>query len=335
MRNRFVPSAPGTGTSPRGGRAGRLIVALVALTLAGGASFGAAPAYAATMAQRQAIAGGYTVSPATGGFTRAVLAADATTAAFQDRLDDALQHMLDTVLGPGRSTVTTNVELDLDQVATSSTTYQQDPSAGALSERISERSYIGDNGGTRHDSSSASRVNALDELHETRREAPGDIIRLSVAVVVDEAAAANLDLAQVRELIAVAAGVDAGRGDRVTVAAMPMRTATATPTDNAVAQPGIESPAALRTALIAAVLILLTCAALLAVGKQRRRAAAASAAADRRKLLRAQLHVQRTSVPAAAIATALDEDRRQQRAVGSIDPAQAAQQLREWIDPGR
>ncbi|MCM4081842.1 flagellar M-ring protein FliF C-terminal domain-containing protein [Paractinoplanes hotanensis] len=243
--------------------------------------------------------------------------------------------MLDTLLGPGRSTVTTNVELDLDQVATSRTTYQQDPSAGALSERISERSYIGDNGGTRYDSSSASRVNALDELYETRREAPGDIIRLSVAVLVDEAAVANLDLAQVRELIAVAAGVDAGRGDRVTVAAMPMRTATATPTDNAVAQPGTASPAALRTALIAAVLILVTCAALLALRKQRRRAAAASAAADRRELLRAQLHVQRTPVPAAAIATALDEDRRQQRAVGSVDPAQAAQQLREWIGSGR
>jgi flagellar M-ring protein FliF len=160
---------------------------------------------------------------------------------------------------------------------------------------------------------------------------PGDVIRLSVAVLVDEAAAANLDLAQVRELIAVAAGVDAGCGDRVTVAAMAMRTAAATSTDNAVAQPGTESSAALWTALIAAVLILLTCAALLAVRKQRRRAAAA----DRRELLRAQLHIQRTPVSAAAavIATALDEDRRQQRAVGSVDPAQAAQQLGEWIGP--
>jgi flagellar M-ring protein FliF len=333
VSSRFIPSALGAGTSSRVGRAGRLIVAFVALTLAGGASLGAAPAYAATLAQRQVIAGGYTVSPATGGLPRAALGVDATTAAFQDRLDAAVQHMLDTVLGAGRSTVTTNVELDLDQVATSSTTYQQDPSVGALSERISERSYVGDNGGTRHDGSSVSRVNALDELHETRRQAPGDIVRLSVAVVVDEAAAANLDLSQVRELVAVAAGIDAGRGDRVTVVAMPMRTATATPLDNAVAQPGTESPAALPTALIAAVLILLTCATLLAVRKQRRRAAAA---ADRRELLRAQLH-NHTLVPAAAapIDTAPHEGRRQQRAVGSVDPAQAAQQLREWIGPGR
>jgi flagellar M-ring protein FliF len=143
----------------------------VALTLAGGASFGAAPAYAATLAQRQAIAGGYTISPATGGFTRAALAVDAAPPR-PSRLDDALQHMLNTVLGPVRSTVTTNMELDHDQVATSSTTYRRDPSAGALSERIGERSYVGGNGGTRYDSSSASRVSALDELRETRREAP-------------------------------------------------------------------------------------------------------------------------------------------------------------------
>ncbi|GID29860.1 flagellar M-ring protein FliF C-terminal domain-containing protein [Paractinoplanes brasiliensis] len=79
---------------------------------------------------------------------------------------------MSTGLGPGRSTVTSNAELDLDQVTTSSTTYRRDPAAGSLSERISERSYLGDNGGTRYESSSTARVNALDQLHETRHEAP-------------------------------------------------------------------------------------------------------------------------------------------------------------------
>jgi flagellar M-ring protein FliF len=336
VSNRFVPSALGADTSPGVGRAGRLIVALVALTLAGGATFGAAPAYAAAApALGQASASGYTAVPAAGGgSTRTALGADAITAAFQDRLNGAVQHMLDTVLGPGRSTVTTNVELDLDQVATSSTTYRRDPSAGALSERISDRSFVGDNGGTRYDSSSASRVNALDELHETRREAPGDIIRLSVAVLVDKDAAAKLDLAQVRELVAVAAGTDASRGDRVTVAAMPMRTDTATPADSAVAQSGTGSSVGLRKELIAAVLMLLTCTAVLSFRKQRRRALAA---AGRRELLRAALHDERTPVVAAAapIVTAPHEGRRQQPAIGSADPARAAQQLREWMGPGR
>ncbi|WP_203684607.1 flagellar M-ring protein FliF C-terminal domain-containing protein [Actinoplanes siamensis] len=307
------------------------------LTVAGAASVGAAPANAAApRTLLPAIAGAYTVSTAagSGGFTRAALGTDAATVAFQNRLNAAVQHMLDTVLGPGRSTVITNAELDLDQVATSSTTYQQDPSVGALSERISERSYVGDNGGTRYESSSASRVNALDELHETRREAPGRIIRLSVAVVVDEAAATKLDLAQVRELVAVAAGMDAGRGDQVTVAAMPMHTATATRADDAVAQSSTASPPfVLGTALIAAFLILTACAGLLAVRKQRRR----TAAAGRRELLRAQLHIQRDPVPATAspIVTAPHEGRRQQYAIGPVDPDQAAQQLREWIGPGR
>ncbi|MBO3737709.1 flagellar M-ring protein FliF C-terminal domain-containing protein [Actinoplanes flavus] len=339
MSNRFVLAAQGSGSSSSGRRAGILIVALLALTLAGGASVGAGPAYAgAASAQRKAITGASTVTRGSGsGLLRVAPGTDATTAAFQDRMEAAVQHLLDTVLGPGRSTVATTVELDLDQVTTSSSTYRRSPFAGALSERISGRSYVGDNGGTRYDSSNVARVNALDELHETRRNAPGGIIKLSVAVLVDEAAATKVDLAQVRELVAVAAGIEAGRGDRVTVAAMPMRIATAIPADTAVAQPDTESAVRLRTSLIAVVLILLTCATLLAIRRRRRGAAVASAAADHRELLRAQLHIQRTAVPAAAvpIATAPDEGRLRQRAIGSVDPAQTAQHLRDWIGSGR
>ncbi|HWS33494.1 MAG TPA: flagellar M-ring protein FliF C-terminal domain-containing protein [Actinoplanes sp.] len=296
---------------------------------------GAAPAYAVPeAAQRQQIAGAYSISPGTARLPRAVPAADAATAVFQDRLDSALQRMLDTVLGPGRSAVATNVELDLDMVARSSVSYTRDPSAAALSEQISERSYTADNGGTRYESNSASRVHALDVLHETRREAPGDIIRLSVAVLVDDAAAANTDLAQVRELVASAAGIDAGRGDRVTVAAMPMRAGATTPADSAVAQSGTGSPAGLPTVLICAALILLTCA-VLALRRRRRRTTAASVT-DQRELLR-QLHDQRTPVFAVAepITASTGHARKQHHAIGPIDPAQAAQQLRDWIGPGR
>ncbi|WP_433796617.1 flagellar M-ring protein FliF C-terminal domain-containing protein [Actinoplanes sp. CA-252034] len=313
-------------TRPRSGHAAGPVAALVALTLAGGVSAGATPAAAAVS--------GHTVSAAAADI-RAGLTADAATTAFQDRLDSALQRMLDTVLGPGRSTVATNVELDLDQVTTSSTTYTRDASAGALSERVSERSYTGDSGAARYRSSSASRVNALDELHETRREAPGDIVRLSVAVLIDDAAAANVDLAQVRELIGVAAGIDVSRGDQLTVTAMPLRSGTATPADSAVAQSGAASHAGPRTALVVAALILLIGGMLVAVRRRRARAAAASAAADRHGLLRAELYHHRPPVPAATvpIAAAPDRGREQQRAIMPVDPARAAQHLRGWIGP--
>ncbi|GID29859.1 hypothetical protein Abr02nite_48420 [Paractinoplanes brasiliensis] len=63
----------------------------------------------------------------------------------------------------------------------------------------------------------------------------------------------------------------------------------------------------------------------------------AAAAADPQELLRASLHHQRTPVRATAvpILTAPDEGRRQQRAIGPVDADRAAQQLREWIGPGR
>jgi flagellar M-ring protein FliF len=325
-------SVPGASTTPRAGRTRRPTAVLVALIVAGSASFGAAPAYAAPEpAQRQEVAGAYSASPATGArLPRAVPGADAATAVFQDRLDSALQRMLDAVLGPGRSAVTTNVELDLDLVARSSVSYTRDPSAAALSEQISERSYIAASGGTRYESSRASRVNALDVLHETRREAPGDIVRLSVAVLVDDAVVANIDPAQVRELVAVAAGVDAGRGDRVTVTAMPMRTGTTNPAGSAVAQSGTGSPAGLPTALICAALILLTCAVLAARRRRRR------TAAGQRESLR-RLRDERAPVGAVAepITAATGHARQRHHAIGPIDPAQAAQQLRGWIGPGR
>jgi flagellar M-ring protein FliF len=318
--------APAT-TRTEARRARTSVAALVALSVAVGVMLGTGPAYAA--APRPAIVNAGTIVPVAGnGLTRAT-AADA----FQARLDGALQRMLDSVLGPGRSTVTTNVELDLDQVTATSTTYARDPAAGALSEQISRRSHAADDGSTRYDTSSASRVNALDELHETRRKAPGDVVKMSVAVLVDDTAAANVDLAQVRELIAVAAGADAGRGDRITVAAVPLHATTPTP-GGPVAQPASRHGAALWTALPTIALILLAGGMLLAVRRRRGRAAAT----DQRDVLRAPLVEQRLPVTAAvATPTAapphLDRpDRR--HALRSVEPDQAAQQLRGWLGSG-
>ncbi|BAL88101.1 hypothetical protein AMIS_28810 [Actinoplanes missouriensis 431] len=305
--------------SPATARAGRPVAALLALTLAACMVGSAVPAYAESpVSQRPATA-------------RPALGADAASVAFQQRLDSSLQRMLDAVLGPGRSAVTTSVELNLDQVVTSSTTHAWDPATGALSERISARSYTAGNGGTRYESSTESRVTALDELRETRRQAPGDVVRLSVAVLVDDTAAAKVDLAQVRELVSVAAGADAGRGDRVTVTAMPMHTEAA-----AVAQPETESHAAL---LIAGALLLLAGVMLLAALRwRRRRSRAVPVQADWREPLRVESQLQPSPVAATAVAPISAaphrDDRERQRAIQAMDPAQAAQQLRGWIGPG-
>ncbi|GIF10139.1 flagellar M-ring protein FliF C-terminal domain-containing protein [Actinoplanes teichomyceticus] len=156
---------------------------------------------------------------------------------------------------------------------------------------------------------------------------PGNIVRLGVAVLVDDVAAATIDLDRLRELIGAAAGIDAGRGDRLAVAAMPMHTGTAAP---AVAASGIDTRAPLRAAIVAAALIVLIGGVLLAVRQQRTRTAAA---AHRRAPLR--VRPDDPHPPASAVTAASDRGLKQQRAIASVDPAGAAQQLRGWIGPGR
>ncbi|GAA4949504.1 flagellar M-ring protein FliF C-terminal domain-containing protein [Actinoplanes utahensis] len=247
------------------------------------------------------------------------------TAAFQERLDGSLQRMLDAMVGPGRSVVTTNVELDLDQVETARTTYTRDPAAGAVSEQVSRRSYA-DGSGTRSESSSATRANAFDSVREICREAPGDIERLTVAVLVDETAARGVELARVREMVAVAAGADRERGDTVTVAAMPLRAAPATAPP--VAAAGTDHrPMLLAAAVPLAALLIL---GLFLAGRRRRDHPV-------RSPLRVEAHARPLPVTVAAIAAApATGAQARQRAISPpVAPEQAAELMRGWLGPGR
>lgn len=135
-------------------------------------------------------------------------------AAYEDRLNRSLQTMLDAVVGPGHAVATTAVELDLDSVETVTRSY--DSSAAPLSEKLSRTSYTGGDG-TRYDSSSTVRTQALDQVWETRSKAPGEVTRVSVAVLVDRA----VDVPTLRKLVSAAAGVDPARGDTVVISVKP------------------------------------------------------------------------------------------------------------------
>ncbi|MEV0898148.1 flagellar M-ring protein FliF C-terminal domain-containing protein [Actinoplanes sp. NPDC049802] len=322
----------------------------MALAFAVSACFGVQPAYAAPPVETStsrvldrysaaSVAGGAALS-ARGGIV--LNTTGAQTAAFQTRLNGALQNMLDAVLGPGRAVVTTNAELDFDQIDTVTTTYSQDPAVGALSERLSEKSYTANSGSTRYDSSSTARTNALNSLRETRRNAPGDITRLTVAVLIDATAAENLDLAQVEKLIAAAAGIDARRGDTVTVAAMPIHT-SATPTDSTLTPPVTASATGRPSALVAAIPVLLVAILLLAGRRYRSLRTRRQVQRDQLERVRAELHQQRpaaagATVAASATAAGLRSDRLQGREISrwaADSPQQAAAVLRDWTGSER
>jgi flagellar M-ring protein FliF len=295
------------------GGVGKLCAALLA-GLSAGASLGVAPGYAT---HRHAV-------PV---FTAV---AGVTAAEHQDRLDRALQRILDTVAGPGRSTVTTNVELDLAEAVTTSTTYTAGPAVSVLLERISRRSYTADGGATRYESTSVARVNALDELRETRREAPGGIAGVTVAVLIDETAAKGLDLEQVRELVGVAAGIDARRGDRVTIAALPMHTGPATRADSPLPPSGTGRDTAPRVTAVAAALILLILGVVLAFRRHRRKADTGPQEPLRAELARLREPIVATGRITPIIAPSRD-GRERERAVELVAPDQAAAQLRGWL----
>ncbi len=167
---------------------------------------------------------------------------------FQAEMERELNALLDAVVGPGRSVVTVNADLDFDAVTTMSETFEEsvdadgetlplgettrleeytdsaDPDEGTL--EIEEGVLdLGDEEATaaspfyRLDERDVSY--ALDKVVTTTERAPGSIRSLSVAVVVDEGV---VDAAQIEELetmVSTAVGADLARGDQVAVSLLP------------------------------------------------------------------------------------------------------------------
>jgi len=170
------------------------------------------------------------------------------TAAYEGDTTTAVQTMLDKLVGPGHSVTRVDALLNFDQQTTDRQEYISDPNNPPLSDTTTKETYNGtgtpvggvlgpDNiGGTTGTSSAGSgytketdtRQNAVGTLKTTTTSAPGKPSRVTVAVVLDQAVAANVDQNQLTQLITAAAGLDPTRGDVVTVSKMPFDTTAAT-----------------------------------------------------------------------------------------------------------
>lgn len=170
------------------------------------------------------------------------------TSAYEQRMNTALQNMLDTVVGPGHSVVQVTADLDFDATETKTQQYVADPAVPPLSESKTSEQYAGSNGtpvggvlgpdniqvpngtgagsdGT-YQQSTETRNNAVGMVTETKRSAPGAVKKLAVAVIVDSARA-RIDEAQLQQLISSAVGLDATRGDQIAVSSMAFDTTKA------------------------------------------------------------------------------------------------------------
>lgn len=183
--------------------------------------------------------------------------ADEQTAKYEARMSTSAQEMLDRVLGPGKAVVRVNAHLDFDTRDTTAERYvQEEPALQPLSETNTKEGYVNGSGaaggelgvtwpdleGLAATDKSGSYLkesrtvdNAIGKIVERTQSAPGAVKRLTVAVVLDQKAAAAVDPAQVQALVSNAVGIDAARGDTVQVNTMAFDTTTAAETAKEIA----------------------------------------------------------------------------------------------------
>ncbi len=159
---------------------------------------------------------------------------------FENDLSKSLQTMLEKVKGPGKAVVRASVELDFDQVETSSEEYGDqvlrseqvkeeytegvttgsNPPVGVESNLPQLDSYQGmDNSETSSEKIETIRNYEISRVLETRKKAPGEIKRLSVAVIIDGELTAQEQEA-IASIVSNAAGINEARGDSVSVTSL-------------------------------------------------------------------------------------------------------------------
>jgi flagellar M-ring protein FliF len=167
---------------------------------------------------------------------------------YEARLSASAQKILDAALGPGRSVVSVRADVDLSQRETTSETYTYEDGTPPISESETTENYNGSGvpvggvlgpenmpdaganaggGDSTYDKSSSTTNNAVGKTTTVEQGAPGELNRLTVSVVMDEAVAANLNQQQMRDLMETAVGLDEARGDDITVATLPFDTTAA------------------------------------------------------------------------------------------------------------
>ncbi len=158
-----------------------------------------------------------------------------------------VQSMLDKVVGPGKAVVRVDADLNFDQQTIDRQEYVPTKPGTPLTSSKTKETYAGagapvggvlgpDNiGGTASGSGKNTYskeednlTNAVGTVKEKTTTAPGQVRRLSVAVLLDAKSAGGVDTTQLSSLVSAAAGLDTKRGDVVQVSQMAFDTTAAT-----------------------------------------------------------------------------------------------------------
>lgn len=215
-------------------------------------------------------AAGQVLSSGGSGLTSGGSARTSAERNFELELAASLTSLVGRVTGPGHVAVTVSADLDLSQRQSTSEAYEPnggiDGTGQVVSGRSSTETYtdagaaaadtgvLGPDGvvvapavpgvAGANDYSKVDLENtfALDKVVEQVIEAPGTIERLNVAVLIDEAAVTDAQIADIESMVATASGIDAERGDGVVVTRLPFdTTAVDTATADAEAAAAVQA----------------------------------------------------------------------------------------------
>ncbi|MDQ1539112.1 MAG: flagellar M-ring protein FliF [Actinomycetota bacterium] len=171
------------------------------------------------------------------------------TQGFEKNTEGTVQAMLDKLVGPGHAVTRVAANLNFDQQTTDKQEYINDKKVPALTDSTTKETYQGagspvggvlgpDNNavpsGTATGANSKyvkeqqTRANAVGTLKTTTAIAAGQPRRVTVAVLLDQLVAGRINDADLSKLVSTAAGLDAKRGDLVTVTKMAFDTTGAT-----------------------------------------------------------------------------------------------------------
>jgi len=163
---------------------------------------------------------------------------DATTA-YNTRIKNELQDMIDAAVGAGHAKVVYNATLNFDKqtqtsqnylyssgvppvsVETSSERYSgtQDGQSGVLGAGPTPTTAAGTTGAGSYAKDSSVVNNALGTVTDTIQKAPGQLQAQHISVMLDSATP-NVDTAAIQQLVSAAVGLNTGRGDTLQVNAV-------------------------------------------------------------------------------------------------------------------
>ena len=302
---------------------------------------------------------------------------------YESTTEHNLQAMLDNVLGPGKATVRVSAVMNWDQIEQTNETYTPgDPTQtpvltnhtitessnggaaaggipGAASNNASVPTYQGGSGGTGTTSKTDTETTyQLNKSVQKTVRAPGAVTRLSVSVMLDDDPNnPNAALVQsVQTAINAAAGIDASRGDVLTVTSLPFNRQQL-----ATAQADMEQAAQkqqlmdylhLGALAVGPLLMLMVLFFLLRRGRKRRTDDAQALASQVQAAPPKVVEVVDKSAPpvpvpgrttraSSAVAQPITEDpqkayiREQIQMLGKSNPATVAQLIQTWMDEDR